>query len=538
MVDHSASTLSVGDFVNRELIHFSYADTVRSIPSLVDGLKPAQRKVLYACLQRDVKSEMKVAQLAGFVAERTAYHHGEASLHATIVNMAQDFVGANNLPLLAPVGQFGTRLQGGRDAASPRYIFTRLSPLARFVFRPEDACALRHRVDDGQVVEPVTFFPVLPMALVNGSEGIGTGWSTFLPPHHPVHVLDATLAHVRAGGDARAAGRGRRLRPWVRGFTGNVVRASGRGAAGWRTRGLYSVRDAPAGRAGCVEVDVTELPVGRWTEDYRAHLSRMAAEDGPLQSFSEYHTEHDVRFVLQFDAAAGAELVRSEKELIRALKLETSFSTSNMHLFDADGRIRRYNTAEAVMKEFFPARRAMYDRRRAIRDAQLEARAARLRNQAQFVQDVCTGAVSLVDTPRDSLLALLSERGFDAEEAFATESASVAAAKLDGQVPTGEEAMAVEGAVVAAEEGDKAEPPSPNGGSASGGSGFDYLLRLPLASLTRERQQNMLAQGEGADAELARLRETSALTMWESELLELRTSLLEDPLYARDVEGA
>lgn len=118
--------VSYSDFINVELVLFSNYDNVRSIPNMVDGLKPGQRKVLYTCLKRNDKKEIKVAQLAGSVSEHSAYHHGEASLMATIINLAQNFVGSNNINLLQPNGQFGTRLSGGKDAASPRYIFTQL----------------------------------------------------------------------------------------------------------------------------------------------------------------------------------------------------------------------------------------------------------------------------------------------------------------------------------------------------------------------------------------------------------------------------
>lgn len=136
--ENDGNSVTYGDFVDNELIHFSNANNIRALPSVIDGLKPSQRKVLYACFKRNLKDEVKVAQLAGYCAEHTAYHHGEASLHSTIIGMAQDFVGSNNINLLTPSGQFGTRLMGGSDAASPRYIFTHLSPLARLLFPDVD----------------------------------------------------------------------------------------------------------------------------------------------------------------------------------------------------------------------------------------------------------------------------------------------------------------------------------------------------------------------------------------------------------------
>lgn len=166
------------EFVNLELVLFSNSDNERSIPNLIDGLKPGQRKVMFTCFKRNDKREVKVAQLAGSVAEMSAYHHGEQSLCSTIVNLAQNFVGSNNINLLQPRGQFGTRLSGGKDSASPRYIFTLMSPLTRLIFHPLDDPLLQNQVEDNQKIEPVFYIPVIPMVLINGCEGIGTGWST------------------------------------------------------------------------------------------------------------------------------------------------------------------------------------------------------------------------------------------------------------------------------------------------------------------------------------------------------------------------
>ena len=172
-IDHSADLLSYTDFINKELVQFSMADNIRSIPSAVDGMKPSQRKVLFCCFKRKLTEEVKVAQLAGYVSEHSAYHHGEASLHGTIINMAQDYCGSNNVNLLVPSGQFGTRLLGGKDAASPQYIFTKLDSLARLVFHKDDDALIKYRDDDGMSIEPHHYVPVIPMILVNGCDGIG-----------------------------------------------------------------------------------------------------------------------------------------------------------------------------------------------------------------------------------------------------------------------------------------------------------------------------------------------------------------------------
>ena len=137
-------TVSYEEFISKELIHFSKYDCDRSIPNLMDGLKTSLRKILFSAFKKNLTTEIKVAQFSGYVSEHSCYHHGEASLNGAIVGMAQNFVGSNNINLLVPSGQFGTRLQGGNDSASERYIFTFLNKLTRTIFPAMDDNILKY----------------------------------------------------------------------------------------------------------------------------------------------------------------------------------------------------------------------------------------------------------------------------------------------------------------------------------------------------------------------------------------------------------
>lgn len=243
------------DFVNLELVLFSNADNVRSIPSLVDGLKPGQRKVLFTCIKRNDKKEVKVAQLAGSVAEHSAYHHGEASLCATIVNLAQNFVGSNNINVLEPRGQFGTRLSGGKDCASARYIFTKMSPLTRMIFHPHDDPLLKHEYDDNLKIEPVWYIPIIPMVLVNGAEGIGTGWMTKIPNYNPREIV----RNIRALLDDEEMVN---MIPWYKNFKGTIEDC---GDHRYIVSGEVAVLNNN-------KVEITELPVGTWTQTYKENV--------------------------------------------------------------------------------------------------------------------------------------------------------------------------------------------------------------------------------------------------------------------------
>merc|ERR1712194_31114 len=284
-VDHTLGEVSYTDFVNKELVHFSRAATIRAIPSVVDGFKPSHRKIIFGAFKRKLKNDVKVAQLVGYVSEHAAYHHGEAALGETIVGMAQDYVGSNNINLLVPQGQFGTRLQGGKDSASTRYIFTRLAPVTRYIFREEDDAVLGQQEEDGKKIEPFWYCPVIPMVLVNGADGIGTGWATSVPNYNPREII-ANIRRYIKGEEMKE------MLPWYAGFMGTVTKS--------KEEGRCEVM-------GCIESTndttavITELPVKKWTQDYREFLEENLPKgekkkEGPklLEEYSEHHTEKSV----------------------------------------------------------------------------------------------------------------------------------------------------------------------------------------------------------------------------------------------------
>jgi DNA topoisomerase-2 len=249
--------LGISDFIHKDLVNFSLADLKRSIAHVSDGLKPSQRKVLYACFTRNLTSEMKVAQLAAYVSEKTSYHHGEVSLANTIVKLAHNFTGSNNINLLEPCGQFGTRLMGGKDASQTRYIFTKLTKSARILFDPKDDPVLNYLDDDGKQIEPDYYVPILPTVLVNGTEGIGTGFSSYIPPFNPDDIC-MNIRRVIAGENVIP------MKPWFDKFTGRVF-SNEDGL--WITEGVW--------KSSGKSVIVTELPPGRWTQDYKEYLDTI-----------------------------------------------------------------------------------------------------------------------------------------------------------------------------------------------------------------------------------------------------------------------
>jgi DNA topoisomerase-2 len=355
-LDHTGKSITYDDFVNKELILFSMADNMRSIPSMLDGLKPGQRKVIYACLKKNILKDKKVVELAGYVSEQTAYHHGETSLQQTIIGLAQNFVGSNNVNCLEPSGNFGSRLAGGSDSASARYIYTRLSPFARKVFHPLDEPNLEHWVEDGSLIEPKVYAPVLPMVLVNGADGIGTGWSTNIPNYHPMDVARNLKRRMgRLDGDEEKPFE--TMTPWFRGWKGTPVNA---GNNRYQFDGIAHVDEKRPN-----EVVITELPIRMWTDDFKARLEDVIrGEKTPsfIKDYKEFNDHQRVHFEIQMDEKhmKGA----LEEGLLERFKLQKQVPTSNLVAFDSRGMIRKYEKVEDILEEFYVFRMKMYDERK------------------------------------------------------------------------------------------------------------------------------------------------------------------------------
>lgn len=345
------------EFVHKDLIHFSYYNLERSIPSVMDGLKTSQRKILYAAFKRNLTQEIRVAQFAGYVSEHTGYHHGEASLNETIVGMAQDFMGANNLAWLVPQGQFGTRIQGGKDAASPRYIHTYLQPYIRSLVPAADFEVLKYRDDDGLAVEPEWYAPVLPMLLVNGARGIGTGYSTYIPPCNPKTIKETLIRFLRGQGTLTDTP----LVPYFEGFKGTYT-----------SEGVVGVY-----RKDKDEFVVSELPPGTWTADYREWLEKELAE-GRIKDFSDTSTDRDI--CIRIKGIEEAALIKS---------LTTKIKTTNMHAFNAKGVIAKYATLNDILVEYASVREALYETRRLHQIAKLEAEVPYHEDIVRFIEQQC-----------------------------------------------------------------------------------------------------------------------------------------------------
>ena len=360
------SKLTITDFVKKDLVNFSLADLRRSVANMCDGLKPSQRKVMYACMSKTWKDEPKVAQLAAFVSEKTSYHHGEVSLADTIVKLAHNYVGSNNMNLMQPIGQFGTRLMGGKDVAACRYIFSKPSSDALVLFDDRDAHVLTYLDDDGKQIEPAFFVPTLPIVLINGTEGIGTGFSCSVPPFNPADI-SANILNIIDGKSVV------KMNPWYKGFKG-TIKADADDYQVWIAEGVWK-KDS----SRCITI--TELPPGVWTQDFKEHLESLL-EKKLISDYKNSSTVEDVDFKV-YDY--------SGKNFMKDLKLQKTIRTSNMHLFHPTQGIKRYESAESILVEFVEIRIEYYKKRKQHIIETLERDHVLLASKARFIKLVVDG---------------------------------------------------------------------------------------------------------------------------------------------------
>ncbi|KAG0249676.1 DNA topoisomerase 2 [Actinomortierella ambigua] len=486
-LDNRVTEIPIQDFINKELILFSMADNVRSIPSVVDGLKPGQRKVMFGAFKKKIAGEIKVAQLTGYVSEQTAYHHGEQSLTMTIVGLAQTFVGSNNINLLSPNGQFGSRLAGGKDAASARYIFTAVPPISRKIFNTDDDALLTYLNDDGDWIEPEWFVPVVPMVLVNGSDGIGTGWSSSIPNYNPRDIV-MNIRRLMRGEEMQE------MAPWFRGFTGTIERD---GPNRFKVLGKYEIFDDAT-------VQITELPIRTWTTPYKEQLDSWVAgtEKQPawIKDFRDDGTLSRINLTVSF-APEQLRKANANNELGKNLKLIGSISTANMVCFDPQGRIKKYASPEEIIQDFYDVRLEFYRKRKEYMTDILTREWTRLDNKVRFILMIISGELMVQNRKKAAIISDLRLHDF------------TPANKLDkphGNLP--------QAAAPNAEENDGEGGAADGNNDGNGGSDYDYLLKMPIWSLTEEKVEQLKKEREGKHEELKILIGKSAYDLWNEDL--------------------
>ena len=486
-------------FINDEMIHFSKYDCDRSIPNTMDGLKISLRKILFSAFKKNLKTEIKVAQFSGYVSEHSGYHHGEASLNAAIVGMAQNFVGSNNINLFEPNGQFGTRMKGGSDAASVRYIFTQLNKLTRLIFRSEDDAVLTYLDDDGQSVEPIYYVPIIPMALVNGTKGIGTGFSTDIMCYNPAQIIEY-IKRKLSGIVSVAASAQAPIEPFYKNFKGTIRRVAD---TRYLFKGCYTILDEK-------KIRITELPVGTWTDDYKKFLEHLI--EPPTSKDKEKDKAHDCAPIVKeyndmstdtsvdITITMAPNIIKTYSEkpsefecnmLEKTLGLYTTQSTTNMNLFDSKEKLKKYGSVEEIIDDYCVVRLDYYTKRKEYMIAALQKELMVLSNRARYITELLEDTIDLRRKTNKMLVELLKERKYDAM--------AMAGDKQD----------------------DKPDDKHADQDNTASTGGYKYLLKLPMDSVSEENVTKLLNEKEKKEKELSDLDSKSTQQLWIQDLDEL-----------------
>jgi DNA topoisomerase-2 len=466
-LDTNNETVSYTDFINKELIHFSKYDCERSIPNLMDGLKISLRKILYSAFKKNLVNEIKVAQFSGYVSEQSGYHHGEASLNAAIVGMAQDYVGSNNINLLTPNGQFGTRLQGGKDSASERYIFTQLSSVTRYIFRKEDDAILDYLEDDGFPVEPMFYVPIIPMILVNGGKGIGTGFSTDILSYSVSTLIQYIQSKLK-----KESTNDIEFTPSYKGFTGSCDKIENNK---YIVKGKYE-------KINDKKIRVVELPIGYWTDDFKQHIENLMEADKNkkgkafVKDYNDMSTDTRVDIEITFNETIDEKTDGSNNynNLEKMLKLYTSLSTNNMHLFNEEEKLMKFDNEKEIIDGFYPVRLKYYQKRKDHIIDSLEKEFKLLSNKARYIQETLNGTIDLRRKKKEEILSLLGDKKFDV---------------LDNDTD------------------------------------YKYLLKMTMDSVSEENADRLLKDRDNKSKELVEIQGTAIEDMWMKELEELKQCL-------------
>jgi len=502
------------DFVQKELVYFSVADCERSIPHVLDGLKPAQRKALWASFKRNLRKEIRVSQLTGYVSEKACYHHGEASMQGTIISMAQDFVGSNNLPLLMPCGQFGTRLSGGKDAASARYLHTKLHTIARLLFNRTDDFLLKYKDDDGIAVEPEFYVPILPTVLVNGCHGIGTGFATNIPNYNPLDLVENVRRLIR--GDPQEA-----LVPWYRGHTGEMKSA---GPGRFVSVGKVEIVDHRV-------VRVTELPVQFWIEEFQSNLDEML-QKGYICEVRSHTTPEQIDCDIGFhpDVLRKLTATRGTDALHDVFKLRRHVPETNLVCFDRQGKMKKYESPMAILEEWYYVRLQYYTLRKEYLVDDMQRTCEKLRNMVRFIREVNSDTLRVQKRKKVELLEELKERkyvGFPKQQklnlhknSFETEDKPE-----EEDDPSARFFKDDEGGPKTNTEADRLS------------GEYDYLLGMKIWQLTHERAERLEEQLRTAEGELEQLRKTPEKDMWLADLAQLETAINKANVDWQDSQG-
>ncbi|XP_058782724.1 DNA topoisomerase 2-like [Vicia villosa] len=359
-----ARTTTYANFIHSELILYAIANVGRTIPSLVDGLKTVERKIVFSLLLSEEMKPMKskyITNLIGYASERTCYHHNEVSMANTVIKMGRDYANSNNINLLLPLSHFGSSNLCGRDYAAHRYAQVKLSSITRCIFRKDDDMLLDYLNVDGESIEPYCYMPIIPMILVNGCDVVAIGWRSYIPKYNPRKIIK----NIESWLESKTITAMTPMTPWYRGFRGTIEKGEVNGS--FVVNGKVLIKSNKL-------IEIEEIPFTRWsTKSYKEFLTSLTkirrGKKPSIESFEEIKTGKTTKFKVH--------LIPREKQLeiedlMKEFHLRGSISTKNMILLDKNMKITKYDSPEEILTEFMEYRLSCYEKKKKHKVDELE----------------------------------------------------------------------------------------------------------------------------------------------------------------------
>jgi DNA topoisomerase-2 len=403
-----AQNIDITEQLDRDLKAYQRDNIMRKLPHLMDGSVPSRRKVIFTARSvfANTNAEMKVNAFVNETSKTTHYHHGETSLAGTVTKMAQDFPGARHLPFLRPQGQFGTRSNGGKDAASPRYTFTQLTKRLCFAMFPrEDDCLLKYTFDDGVRCEPEYYCPIVPLSILEHMEIPATGWKVKLWARDFTQVI----ANVRGliSGELTAA---KPMSPWMAHNKGTLRKCGTR---------LYSV-GVYVYDEDKKEILVTELPLGKYSAGFIGDPSsknpRHLCNKAPFSDPPEDMTNDDsVNITFSLTSTGWDEISEHGNESFDCVEDFMNLTTSldsNINMISIDGSVQEFKKYEDVINAWYPERKEMYADRIDRQIILAELHITFLQNVIKFTKNHQKYKITS-KTTLDQVMKILAKHKFD-----------------------------------------------------------------------------------------------------------------------------
>lgn len=384
-------TKTITDFLNTELWEYSM-DVIenRAIPSVIDGLKPTARKVVYIAdkiWKTGNEKPMKVFQFVGKMAADAYYHHGDASANSVVTGMGQAF--KNSLPLLEGIGQYGTLRSP--SAGAPRYISTKLSPNFRLLYK--DFELLENRIDEGVVIEPTYYLPIVPTVILNGSSGIAIGFASNILNRNPKDVVQACIDHLNGK-------KVKELKPWFAEFSGDWTRDKSNPNK-WIATGKYTVENN--------DVFISELPPDWTFEKYETYLEDLI-EKKIIKDYDN-NSSSGVDYRLRF-RDGELKKITDEDKLDSVLKISSSF-TENLTALDENGKLKIFDSVEDIISYFVDFRVGYYQKRKDYLISKYQKELDELTWRAKFIKSIIDKKLVVNNTPKDVIVKWLEDNKFE-----------------------------------------------------------------------------------------------------------------------------